>query len=436
MNPPISPETPFTPNGSGHSALSPHPNMVISRRFGCRQRESVQAPSPIKVGSAVEMRSSVQRHLEENGLRSPDSKRRRFNSQGTFKPNIHRDRSPVSPYPMTPYTSQSEGSHPRGLIQTIQVPRSSRNGREHPPHDPSLKLPPLQTSPPPPPVTTPMTPFSQDGSSLEATVMGIPVLNKIRVLARICPPLSPSFHQTEGPRRGPVIAVDGQDPALVASVAEYLSAALKKEEKYYVRIFEGPEIGPHDTDSESGQATLDYVDTMSVWHRISKDIINFVKHSPEDKPLEEVSSGVSPKTIIPQTANLKIDSPKQGTTTDSTPSPARSVTSYVPVALVPRYQLSTSDSFACAVPIDDTYSPLDHWQWMASLWRSCVGPDITVYIRECEKEELDRIGGNAVEVRLQDSRTIIVRRVAGSSLGLEEKVLKRLGFELEDFLAQ
>ena len=63
-----------------------------------------------------------------------------------------------------------------------------------------------------------------------------------------------------------------------------------------------------------------------------------------------------------------------------------------------------------------------------------MGPDITVYVRECTKEELNRAGGNPVEVRLQDSRTIVLRKVGGG--GLEEKSLRRVGFEIEDFLTQ
>lgn len=77
----------------------------------------------------------------------------------------------------------------------------------------------------------------------------------------------------------------------------------------------------------------------------------------------------------------------------------------------------------------------DHWQWMASLWRACVGPDITVYIREYEKDELEQLGGNPVEVRLREARTVVVQKTVGSK-GLEEKVLRRVGFEIEDFLAQ
>lgn len=368
-------------------------------------------------------------------MRSPDTKRRKFNSQVAFKSNVHRDKSPDSPYPKTPYTPRADAPPSRALMQAVYTQCQYRHGKDHHPHDPSLKLPPLQTSAPPLSAATPITPFSQDGSSLETTVMTIPFLNKIKVLAKICPPLTPSFREANGLRRGAVIAVDGQDPTIVANAVDYLNTALKKEEKYQVRVFEGPDVRPRN--GPSGQATVDYLQIIPLWHRVSEDIVSFVKALPEEKPPDEVSSGVSPKTIIPQTAKLQIDSPTHSSDSgvSPTPSPARSTAPLFPVALVPQYQLTTSDAFACSVPINDSYTALDHWQWMASLWRSCVGPDVTIYIRECEKDEMERAGGNTVELRLQDARTIVVRKIAGSQ-GLEEKILKRLGFELEDFLAQ
>lgn len=60
-----------------------------------------------------------------------------------------------------------------------------------------------------------------------------------------------------------------------------------------------------------------------------------------------------------------------------------------------------------------------------------------MYIRECERDELARYGGgNPVEVRLNDARTVIVRRPLDSHGDLEEKVMKRVGFEVEDYLTQ
>ncbi|KAH8428302.1 putative HMG box transcriptional regulator [Aspergillus melleus] len=448
MNPPVSPEAPFTPNGAPNvNGPTSQPDSITIRSYQCRTKDPDRAPNPIKIGTnSLESLPPRQRHWEENGSRSPDSKRRRFNPQGMFKPNIHREKSPETSYPLSPYTPRPDPSTPRAF-QMLQPPRPYRQAKEYPTPDPSLKLPPLQTNGPSAGGVLPMTPFPQENSaSLEATVMTIPFLNKIKVLAKISPPLVPSLRDGALQRRGPVIAVDGQDPAAVRTMVDYLNHVLQKEGKYQTRIFGGPEIRQRESCSESGQmgdATVDYLNTISVWHRISDEIVSFIKSSPESPEMKQADdgeshSGVSPKGIIPKTADMQISSPAPPSESGSVSvsSSTGTASCSVPVAIVPRYQLTTADSFACSVPINDSYAPLDHWQWMASLWRACVGPDITVYIRECEKDEMERFAGNPVEVRLQDARTVVVRRGAGSPKELEEKSLKRVGFEIEDYLTQ
>lgn len=87
---------------------------------------------------------------------------------------------------------------------------------------------------------------------------------------------------------------------------------------------------------------------------------------------------------------------------------------------------------------------------MATLWRGIIGPDLTVYVKSVsndrdDREELQRNG--AVEVRT-DCRGIVVRveRKEGLGLGIgmgagmemhtgvEEKVLRRVGFEVLEFV--
>ncbi|KAF7592461.1 hypothetical protein BBP40_000242 [Aspergillus hancockii] len=447
MNPPVTPEAPFHPNGPlrGNGSSIQHES-ITSRSYPYRAKDLDRSSSPVKVGSNGDSLPSRQRQWEGNLNGSPDSKRRRISSQLPSKPNIHRDRSPDTPYPTSPYSARPDAPGSHGSFQTLQPPQPFRNVKEYPQPDPSLKLPPLQTGTSAVKSSTPVTPYVQEGSSLEATVMTIPFLNKIKVLAKISPPLLPSFRDRASRRRGPVISVDGQDPVIVKSVVDFLNNALEKEGKYHTRTFEGPEVRPRECYSESGQmgdATVDYLNTISTWHRISDEIVSFVK--PPYGSLEPISTdedsstpGASPKVSMPRGIETQISSPAQSSENGSVSySPSSGIASCpIPVALIPRYQLTTADAFACSVPIGDSYAPLDHWQWMASLWRACVGPDITVYIRECEKDELERLGGNPVEVRLQDARTIVVRRAAGSLRELEEKTLKRMGFEIEDYLTQ
>ncbi|KAJ5779319.1 hypothetical protein N7457_007039 [Penicillium paradoxum] len=453
MNAPASPMTPFTPSSgpmyrpSNFSVSSPHPNAMPPRSVQGREKD-YHSQKPAKMDQ-LDPRSR-QRHWDEHpGGRSPDNKRRRV-SHGSFKPTLHpsyRDHSPGSgapetPHPMTPWSARPD--MPPRHLPLLQPQRSyqSTPTQSHP--DPSLKLPPLQTATTP--AMTPMTPYPQEGTSVEATVMTIPFLNKIKVLAKISPPLLPSFRDGPPPPRGPVIAIDGQDPDLVQQVVEFLDNLLKKESKYHVRVFDGPEIKPPRPTSGEGQmgdATVDYLNTISAWHRISDEVVGFVKSASRAGSVdarsttdeEPTASNVSPRTLIPKTANLHIHSPAQSSENGSEASAVTAGSHCpVPIALVPRYQLTTADAFACSTPIGDSYAPLDHWQWMASLWRACVGPDITVYIRECTKEELERMGGNPVEVRLQDARTVVLRKIAGRDL--EEKALRRMGFEIEDFLTQ
>eukprot|EP00136_Aspergillus_niger_P009731 XP_001401947.2 hypothetical protein ANI_1_958184 [Aspergillus niger CBS 513.88] len=444
MNPPVSPETPYTPRASFFGGKSAPGEVFSARSNQCRAKDLDRAPNVIKLIPNGNGESRLPRqHFVESRSRSPDNKRRRL---GPLGPYDIRERSPDSSYPASPYTPRSAVADSRGLYQPLQQPRPGRNFKEYTPPDPSLKLPPLQTATHVPGTITPTTPYSHDGPSIEATVMTIPFLNKIKVLAKISPPLTPAYHDGSSFRRGAVIAVDGQDPVLVKIMVEFLNNTLQKEGRYHTQIFGGPEIRSRESYSESeqmGDATVDYLNIISSWHRISDEIVSFVKPSrasSESKSVDEESTpGVSPRTIIPKTADLQINSPEQLSDNSSVSTVSTglgSITMPVPVALVPRYQLTTADAFACSVPIGDSYAPLDHWQWMASLWRACVGPDITVYIRECEKDELERLGGSPVEVRLHDARTIVVRRLASSPSELEEKSLKRVGFEIEDFLTQ
>ncbi|KAJ5298919.1 Small-subunit processome Utp12 [Penicillium atrosanguineum] len=421
MNAPSSPMTPFTPTDTpiSRSSLSAGscPITVMSRRSSCRADTKPQ-PKPVRVD---QLESRARRFPEED--HAPDVKRRRVSHQPQY---AHRDRSPEITYPMSPYT-RSELQHPSPLPMIHTQRFGSIPSSPHP--DLSLKLPPLKTTTP----MTPLTPFSQDGS-VEATVMTIPFLNKIKVLAKISPPSSlPSATQSQPPS-----TEAPQDPQLVQIAVDFLDRLLQKESKYSVRIFPGPEAPDP---SQIGDAGMnDYIDKISAWHRISDEVNTFIKsdstRSSPDADSASASS-LSPKTVFPKTATLQVNSPPDSSeASEASPSqqPQPVPQSPIPVALVPRYQLTTADAFACSIPIQDSYTPLDHWQWMASLWRGCTGPDITVYIRECTKDELDRAGGSPVEVRLQDARTVILRKVAGTSRELEEKALKRVGFEIEDFL--
>ncbi|KAL4887053.1 hypothetical protein BJY04DRAFT_177158 [Aspergillus karnatakaensis] len=455
MNPPVSPDAVLS---SGGPTGRTHAETNSGRSYSMHQ------PSrPLKHVSHEDARSaSRSRQWEESGSQSPDSKRRRTNPSHSMHPvnpvlpyraNYTRDKIPAGPpYTMPPYPGSNESLSARPIGQIMQPPKGVlRPVKEQQQPDPSLKLPPLQTAVPLSASMTPVTPFPQDGFNVEAAVMNIPFLNKIKLLAKIAPQLPATFREGDPKRRGPVIAVDGQDATAVKAMTDYLDQQLQKEGKFYSRIFEGPKIFSQRRESsvepeEMGDKQVEYFNRISKWHQVSEEIKGFVKSEPPRQSSEPASvndeedpNDVSPRTIVPKAAEIHISSPPQSSEagSEAASSPRETPpTSILPVAIVPRYQLTTADAYACMVPIADSYNVPDHWQWMASLWRGAVGPDITIYVRECDANEMKQVGGNPVEIRLHDSKTVIVRRPAKSPKELEEKVLKRVGFEIEDFLTQ
>ncbi|KAL2801592.1 hypothetical protein BJX63DRAFT_438666 [Aspergillus granulosus] len=411
---------------------------------------SDQGQKPVELNSYGEPRTSRQPQWDENGLQSPDSKRRCTNHRLTYRTECYRDRGPGAPYSIPPHASHTPSISSRGLAETMQAQRCLEPVKEHPGPDPSLKLPPLQTSTSAAGSITPVNPYSPEDIGAKVAIKSIPFLDKIRFLAKIAPPLQCTFCEGDKRRRGPVIAVDGQDATLVKIVTEYLSRVLEKEGKFSTRIFEGPNSQQHRAGSaepqEMNQRAVEYMKLISSWHRISDEIRSFVKSEaphafsePASGTSQKNSPGVLPRAINSKRVDVHIGSPPASgeTVSDVASSPAEtSVAGPLPVAIIPQYQLTTADAYACSVPTGGVFSPLGHWQWMASLWRTNIGPDITVYVRECDEQEMKHVGRNPVEIRLKDLRTVIIRRPAGSPKEVGEKLLRRVCFEIEDYLTQ
>ncbi|KAJ9608127.1 slightly ste11-like protein [Cladophialophora chaetospira] len=210
------------------------------------------------------------------------------------------------------------------------------------------------------------------------------------------------------------------------------------------------------------------------------------KPLPRVPPMPNPSSTPSSTTILPP--------PPPPTT--PLPSPSNTA---IPIAIVPHFQLTTVDACSISMAIGDNFSPPAHWQWFATMWRGSVGPDITIVIRGVEedaaegeipkppaaalpgipgapnaagnapaaRERLPSVassqshsGGTGVEIRLHDSRAVIVKTGIANSMGslggsageekaggkamtpvqqakeMEnwEKAKRRVGFEVEEFL--
>lgn len=413
MNPPSTPNTPILGPLSSRSShaeptTSAH-NGVSNRNMRPNGRRDILTHDSVDPRRRASLPDWNQTEAE-----SADTKRRRLNRDTLHRQSIS---DPVSHSILSPRQSYS----------STQSTRARRPEESATPYDPSLTLPPLKNSG--------NTPSKKAQDDVEAMVMSLPVLYRIRALAKISPPLA---RGPNGPPRGAVIAVEGQESTLVNTILKHLGSLLIKDGNYAVRVFEGPDIRSQGSKSgQMGDATLDYLNVISAWHRISNEIVQFVS-SKAPRTDSHASEDDNTAAHQPDQDSTRKDSKSPRTQSNGRPSSdqqTKGAASPLPVALVPRYQLTTADAFACSTPISDCYAPIDHWQWMASLWRACVGPDITIHIRECDQSELDQYGpGNPVEIRLNDARTLIVRRARDSPREIEEKALRRIGFEIEDYL--
>lgn len=316
----------------------------------------------------------------------------------------------------------------------------------NPGFDESLRLPPLQTqiSPPTPtqdpdrPSAHPLglgitnTPREAHGRSLEAHVMAIPYLNKLRVLDKISPAFAPP--NAMGPEietRGAIIAVEGPDSRLLEQVGAALHRGLLSLSEMDVRTWVdgasetsrpteehtrmgGSSAGNSRKNSQEGPVLadmyVDYMQKMVHWHEKSRQIVKHV-------------------TTLPLAAADGVPGGRRGSEAGEMAAPPTGGVVKMPVALLPAgFSLTISDRHACQIPIADSYLPVDHWQWMATLWRGIVGPDLVVYVKPCVEEELSR--GGAVELR--GNELMIVKVLQGS--GFDEKMDRRVCFEVVEWL--
>lgn len=444
--PPSTPTTGSSAHRFLHSLESPHPNGPS----GYRSRPTASASNNM---SALQLASPrFKRPDPADFPPSPDPKRRRPN--GPYP--IRAPNGQLTPYP---YPQRRPESLPRPDFMPPRHNGTFAMGpppRPHPHHpDSSLTLPPLQTS-----SAALDSAASVQAKSVEAMVMTIPILNKIRVLAKISPPLPPPgptspTHQT----RGFVIAIDGSDPATVSKITNSLSASLSAH--HPMRIFHGPEPAwgrgsiPRNESSRNDDFAS-YLSTISEYHSLSAQIRSYITTAPSQLPSGSPppTSPVSPKTV-PPTKPVTRSTASQRRQQDPTPPPPPTPTG-VPIALLPSFQLSHTDAAASRIPIADEYAPLDHWQWMATLWRGIVGPDITIAVVptlpipppmsagssnsdgkaiggvKSSSSSSSGVSGGAAEVRLDDARAIVVREDGKGEV--VEGVLRRVGFEVGEWV--
>ena len=290
-------------------------------------------------------------------------------------------------------------------------------------YDESLRLPPLQTQISP--VGKAADHRDSQALELDAMIMTIPFMNKIKVLHKIAPPLRvPGISSPTPAIRGAVVAIEGSDKALLTEIGDFIADYLNKEPFCAVQIWTGSKpitksvSSPVDTemaeDEDSSKSLLEvdsskdpyveYLSVISSWHMKSQEIAKYII-----TPVPKSNSPPIDPLLNSSTIEHKNQKPK-----------------VLPIALLPAgFSLTLSDDFAKRVPINDEYAPVDHWQWMATLWRGIVGPDVTIYTTRAHKTEIESMGA----VQVNSEHFSIILRVPETGK-MDEITARRLGFEV------
>ncbi|SPO05688.1 uncharacterized protein DNG_08375 [Cephalotrichum gorgonifer] len=302
--------------------------------------------------------------------------------------------------------------------------------------NPSLRLPPLQIQSPPlagdsaryvSPLDVAMSRGTDSQVGVGAMIMSIPYLNKIETLCRICPALQvphPGSPRTE--TRGALIAIEGPRPEMLRMVAGAVERMLSGSEDIVLKKWGDDDSSPRAEEAgmanrgsswrfkphaEASRYCMSYFGRMTRWHERSNEIIQHITTQPGPMPDDATAGGRSRSTTwlaetLASTSNTR-----------------------VPVALVTTgFSLTWSDKFACAMPIIDSYAPVDHWTWVATFWRGIVGPDLFIYVKPSSEEDIRKFGN--IEVK---SNGIMVVRI-DERREMDEMTERRLVFETVEWV--
>ncbi|RGP73546.1 hmg box [Fusarium sporotrichioides] len=458
----VTPQTPSTPFPT---LSAPEDKAVPYPYTPGLQGERLEAARRGSYGNLPVMRQRLPlqrpayRDMDDYEPETPEMKRRRFNSTGGY----HTVSSPGArtmsmgaahprPYPVTPLpephlTRSKSGPMPPPPRPAAGGPWPDHEYRVPNPYDESLRLPPLQTSGPMSPTTapevdirqlqTPVTglrtsnPRDPQARSVEAMVMSIPFNRKLGVLAKINRPaigtIEPDSNRSE--KRGAVIAIEGPKPRLLKQVASLVERTLLLSNEVALKTW-GKEVdGELSTGRRGSQSEEEPLEpethlascfeTMIHWHKKSREMVKHINGHTESPN----SSKGERESESPVSRHGSVDE-------DNAPKRSRDdgAKTKTPVALIKEgFSLTLSDEFACTVPIYDAYAPIDHWQWMATLWRGTIGPDLVVYVKSSLEEEISAFG--SVDVR---DGLMIVRIAVGKDM--DETTERRLAFEVVEWV--
>lgn len=207
----------------------------------------------------------------------------------------------------------------------------------------------------------------------------------------------------------PIVTLEGDDVEIVTDLFHALAKDIRKSEPLHV-------IDEPDVFTREGGGALE-VDAD-----IDGLLVPVEKEKDEDADAARYLAHVAAwrrrcsdikKTVLPQGAAALTFAP----TVEAMPgSPA--------VVLLNRYMVSRSDVAAGRLS-SEGLTPMQHWQWCATVWRGCVGADMTIVVNVVG----EGVGSEeAVEVK-EGGKVVFVRKEGGRK-GWEEKVVRRLGFEV------
>ncbi|KAF2036037.1 hypothetical protein EK21DRAFT_96032 [Setomelanomma holmii] len=263
--------------------------------------------------------------------------------------------------------------------------------------------------------------------SMEEVLMTFPYQNKIKLLGRISLPYKRSGPSSPAHEvRGAIIAIEGDDAAAVKELARWLNDRLTKdtESSYRPRIDKPSKMPNHE------DVTFEeYLDLIKQWHGKSRDMIKYIT-TPVDTPSSSQDAIMSDKEPEQDASAERKDSATPTASPAPAPAASRSptpVSTTKPIIILPTFQLAASVAYASRIPIQDAYSMTDHWQWMATLWRGCVGPDLTIYVKTHEKE------ATAFKPNMDDevSCLTVCKEQDGKFTDAD---LRRVGFEVSEYI--
>ena len=243
----------------------------------------------------------------------------------------------------------------------------------------------------------------------ENTMMDISFMEKIKILSQISPHLALSSPTSRNPTstsagRGCVIAVEGMDEKLSWAISDYLKELLGADE--------GCDVKSWDTESLPASLTA--------------------------SPTTETQDGYVEYHYLMIRMRIISSEIKKHIVSDSQSKPSATIhTTRTTVALLPRsFSLTLSSKYASLIPITDSYTTFDHWQWMAISWRGIIGPDLLIYCMRSTSDDIEGCGG--LEVRVEGGQVVFVVRVEEDmddrGTNIDDRTRRKLAFEVGEFV--